>query len=336
MEDILSVDEKTMPKNKSSKRAKISKYILFITIFLFVLLSFSIFSKGNPAFNLYVKNLRKLDVVEKILDIVCTIFSILNYFFYFFFLLAVCYAPIFCCWASSVKQSDIEECDVRSMGFFVNHFFYIVNFGFLVTSGVNAFNDVQYGYSLSIFICASIYFILSSIIYILICCNCEQFCFPGICKFGYFVKMCSAPCCFFAPCKEKECVERADKCECGEGPDGKGCCLICGVSCLCTCICSANIVMFYLGLIFYDLFWLLGKLIVLISCCNCWVNNDYDVSSFRFTHPLKNAQLVSKDAEEVKEAIDNIKNKGKEIKDNVFKKIGGAIKNKFKSGEDDE
>jgi hypothetical protein len=332
MEDLLSLDKKTMPKIISSKKAKISKYILFIAIFLFLLLSFSFLSKGNLAFNYHAQNLRKLDAVETILDIVCTIFSIFNYFFYFFFLLAFCYAPIFCCWASTVKESDVEECDVRLIGFFVNKFFYIVDIGFLITSGVNVFNDVQYGYSLSIFICASIYFIFSSIIYILISSNCENFCFRGICQFSYLMKMCSAPCCFFAPCKEKECVERVNKCECTEGPDGGGCCLICGISCICTCICSANIIMFYLGLIFYDLFWLLGKFFVLISCCHCWVKEDYDMNSFRFTHPLKNAQLVSKDPEEVKEAIDKIKNKGK----NVFKKIGGTIKEKFKRDEEEE
>ena len=68
--------------------------------------------------------------------------------------------------------------------------------------------------------------------------------------------------------------------------------------------------------------------------CDCWLKEDYDMDSFRFTKP-SNTQQVSSESEEVKEVkktIDKIvqKKERKEISNNVFKSIGGTIKDTLK------
>ena len=84
------------------------------------------------------------------------------------------------------------------------------------------------------------------------------------------------------------------------------------------CLCTANILVYYLGLVFYALFWLIGKFFVYIFCCDCWLKEDYDMDSFRFTR-TSNTQLdvpESEEEEEVKKEIGKIisKKEQKEIK----------------------
>ena len=305
---------------KYSKRLGISKFFLFITLFL--LLSFSFLSKENRAFNFYETNLRKLGVEI----VVFTIIRIFDYFYCPFFFIAFFYAPCLYCYLNEEDPSnDIES---KNLTFFVNKVIYIINIGYIIASGVNFINDVEYGYSLFVFICASIYFLISSILYILISVNCKDICFPGICQWGYLKNMLIAPCCFFSPCKEEECRK---KFTCQE--NDCNCCCICCIPPLGLCLCIWYILVYYLGLAFYALFWLIGKFFVFISCCDCWLKEDYDMDSFRFTR-TSNTQLVvpeSEEEKEVKKKIDKIVPKKeqkqmKKITNNIVKRLKKTIK----------
>lgn len=318
MEDLLSLNMETMAKSNSSKRSKISKFFLFMTIFLFLLLTFSFLSKEYLALNAHEKHLRKLDAK----DVLFTIFQIFNYFFYFFFFVALFLAPsLYCVYGYCMQKEPDNEVDFKNIAFFVNKVVYIVIIGYLITSGVNFFNNVDYKYSLSIFICSFIYLFAYSIVYISFSVKCqEECCFPGICQWGYLPNMCVAPCCFFAPCKEEECRNLLK----GKEP-GIICCVSC-VSCTCACLCISNAFIYYLGLLFYDLFWLLGKLCVLISCCDCWLKEEYDMDSFSFIKKSK-TDSPSEKLNEVKDQVNKVLSK-KEQKQ--LKKDFSKTFNKFK------
>ena len=184
-----------MSKFNCSKTLKI--YKLYLLTILFLLLTFSFLSKETLVFNNNEKNLRKLDA-EK----VCfTIFRLFDYFFYCFFLLTF-FAPCLCCF----EQQDNEFHEVnRNLAFFTNKIIYIINVGYIIISGINCIYNIEFRYSLSIFILSSLYFLISSTTYVIMSLKCKEKCFPGICQWGYLKKMLAAPCCFFAPCKEREC-----------------------------------------------------------------------------------------------------------------------------------
>ena len=166
-----------MSKFKWPKISKIYKISLFT--FLFILLTLFVLSKEILSFNNKEKKLRKLGA-EK----VCfTIFRIFDYFFYFF-LLGTFFAPCICCFGD--EEDNKYKTENRNIAFFVNKTLYIINVGYLITSGVNFINDVEFGYSLSIFIFSVLYFLISSTIYIIMSLKCKEKCFPGICQRGIF------------------------------------------------------------------------------------------------------------------------------------------------------
>ena len=135
--------------SKFSKILKISLSFVFIVIF--ALLSVSVFTEKIQGLNIHEKKLRKLGAET----VFFTIFSIFDYFFYPF-LLVTFFAPcIYCCKDENIPENNIET---KRWGFIFNNICYIINICYLITSGVNFINDVEYGYSLSIFIFASIYF----------------------------------------------------------------------------------------------------------------------------------------------------------------------------------
>ena len=169
-----------MPKFKWSKISKIYKITLFT--FLFILLTLFILSKESLAFNNKEKKLRKLGAE----NFCFTIFRIFDYFFYFF-LLGTFFAPYACCFGDG-KESNPYKTENRNIAFFLNKTLYIINIGYLITSGVNFINDVEFGYSLSIFIFSLLYFIISSTTYIIMSLKCKEKCFPGICQWGYLKK----------------------------------------------------------------------------------------------------------------------------------------------------
>ena len=300
---------------------------------MFPLLSFSFLSKENPGVNFHEKNLRKLGAEE----VLFTIFSIFNYCYVVFFIFTFL-APCLCC----CFEKDDPSIDNKKLAFFVNKIFYIINIGYIISSGVNYFNEVQHTYSLLIFTCSLLYFLISSIVYIIISVNCKDLCFPGICQWGYINKMFSAPCCFFLPCKD----EKFKKClDGGLGEDccAKCCCLCCP-ACLFLFLYISNIFYYYLGLLIYSLFWLMGKFFVFISCCDCWLKDDYDIDSdsFRFTR-TSNTQLDEPDSDEekeVKKVLNKVvsKKEQKQIKKaskNLIKKFEGVIKKISEKSDED-
>jgi hypothetical protein len=59
-------------------------------------------------------------------------------------------------------------------------------------------------------------------------------------------------------------------------------------------------------LLFYDLFWLIGKFFVFICCCDCWLKEEYDMDSFRFNE-TSNTRLDDQDSQEGKKIKKEIK-----------------------------
>ena len=303
-----------MPKFKWSKISKIYKISLFT--FLFILLTLFIILKESLAFNNKEKKLRKLGEENACF----TIFRIFDYFFYLF-LFGSFFAPCACC---EEKESNEYKIENRNLAFFLNKTIYIINVGYLIISGVNFINDVEFGYSLSIFIFSLLYFLISSTTYIILSLQFKEKCFPGICQWGYLKKMLTAPCFFFAPCKEKEC--------CGPLLTEEGDC-----SCPCCCLFCIGILLdllygfvYYIGLAFYSLFWLIGKFFVNIGCNDdCWLKEDYNVDTLRFTKSTLDTPLdVSEEREDkkVKKVINKIipkktQKKIKQIAKNITKKI---------------
>ena len=112
--------------------------------------------------------------------------------------------------------------------------------------------------------------------------GCKEVCFPGICQWGFLKYMYTAPCCFFVPCKEKECCKNFDNDNCDE--DGNR--LFYVVSCIGIILYLSNAFMYYIGVLLYSLFFLIGKFFVFISCCECWLKEDYDMDSFKLTKLL--------------------------------------------------
>jgi hypothetical protein len=307
-----------MPKFNFSKWSKIFKYFIFITLLL--LLSFIFLSKENIAFNFHSKNLRKLDAK----NVFFVFLRIFNYFFYILFFIAICIAPwSYCCCMNEEHPEPANNEEAKNISFFVNKIMYIINIGYIITSGVNFINDVEYGYSLSIFICSLIYFVISSTTYIIISINCKEMCFPGICQWGYLKKILMAPCCFFLPCKDEEFKKCLDSTEC-QDHCCKFCCCLCCIGCIGGFLYIPTVIVYYLGLLFYDLFWLIGKFFVFICCCDCWLKEEYDMDSFRF-NGTSNTRLDDQDSQEGKEIKKEIK-KIKKASNNLFKRFGKAIK----------
>ena len=166
-----------MSKSNYSKSSVVSKLILFVALFLLVIF---FFSKGNTN-NSQNKNLRQLSASE----VFFTFLSVFNYFFYPFFIVSFCYGPCiyFSCFNDS-KDPDNDD-ETKLYVFFTNKIFYIINLGYFVSSLINFVNDFQYEYSLSIFICSTIYLIMYSIIYIICSAKCKEMCFRGLCQWGY-------------------------------------------------------------------------------------------------------------------------------------------------------
>ena len=196
----------------------------------------------------------------------------------------------------------------------------------MITSGVNFINDFQYGYSLSIFIFASIYFLVRSIIYIIMSFS-RDICFPGICEWKYIGMMFSTACCYFAPCNDEECKRMWT---CQEGCEDVPCCCICCLSSIGIFYYVTNFFTYYIGLLFYTFFWLIGKFFVFISCCGCcWCKEEYDMSFLRFNGTSDTPLNIPEDVDikEAKKEIDKgIKKTKKEI-DKEIKKEKKAIFN---------
>ena len=135
--------------------------------------------------------------------------------------------------------------------------------------------------------------------------------------------MLTAPCFFFAPCKEKEC--------CGPSRAEEGnCCPCCCLYCIGILLDLLYGFVYYIGLAFYSLFWLIGKFFVNIGCNDdCWLKEDYNVDNLRFTKSTLNTPLdISEEEEEkeVKKVINKIipkktQKKIKQIAKNITKKI---------------
>ena len=272
--------------------SNISKVFLFITFFL--LLTVSFLTKENPHVNNNEKNLRRLDTA----DVFLTIFKIYDYLFFPFLVISFFSRCIYL----TETEGEEDKIMMRNLGFFINKICYIINIGFLITSGTNFICGVQFDYSLTVFIFASLNFLVSSIIYITSSVKEKDMCFPGICQWGYLGNLYSAPCFFNAPCKEKECRDflkiEGDCCNCF-------CCCFCFITAL---VYICNLFNYYIGLIVYSLFWMIGKFFVHISCCDCWLKEEYNMDNFKFTsvdrNPLTNPE--TDEDREVKKAINKV------------------------------
>ena len=309
-----------MSKLNFSIVSKYSKLILFFTLFLaLLLLIFPFLSNEKSTSYFQKKNLRRLGVEEYLFKVL----SVFNYFFYPFFLLSFCAVPWLNCLIDDDPEQDIIA---KRVAFFGNKICYIINTGYLVSSCANFIFGVEEKYSLSILICSSLYFIIHSIFYISCCNECKEKCFPGICQWKFLGNMYKAPCCFFYPCKNKE-EEENEKGICKEI---NKCCEEC---CCCVCIISSiggilyltNVTCYYVGLLIYSLFWLIGKFFVFISCCDCWLKEKYDVDDFMITQTSDTSLAIpdvpqTKEENKVKEIVEKIisEDEQKEIK-NVSK-----------------
>ena len=98
-------------------------------------------------------------------------------------------------------------------------------------------------------------------------------CFRGFCRWGFLYLLTTAPCCFFASCENEECKKTFKLDE-----DCYNCCCFC-FSCLGVLFYLTNIFCYYTGLLFYTLFWLIGKLISYLCSYDCWCKDDYDMDS---------------------------------------------------------
>lgn len=157
--------------------------------------------------------------------------------------------------------------------------------------------------------------------------HCKEMCFPGICQWGYLKNTLSAPCCFFAICKEEECR----KIFLSEETTGMiSCCGCLYAFCFSTCI-----IVYYIGLIFYALFWIIGKFFVFIYCKDCWLKEEYDMDNFRFI----NAPEVEESKEEkiVKKEVEKIVSKKKQKKIvNFFNKYLKKVEKKIEEEEESD
>jgi len=278
-----------MPKLKFSLIPKISLVFVFITFSL--LLSVSLFNVKKPE-----KKIRQLGAEE----VLFSIFRVFNYFFYFFFSLSFFLAPWLYCVED--KENVDRDAEDRNLAFFVNKAFYIVNIGYIISSGVNLFfDDKEHNYTLSIFICSILYFLMHSILNASFSMKFRKKCFAGLCQWEYLKLIFTAPCFFFVPCNEEEHSQL--KCE-----EDFPCCLTCCFSCCGILIYLTNIFCYYFGLIIYSPFWLIGKFFVYICCCDCWCKKDYDMDSFRFTKApiVLIDDLESNEDKKIKEEIDKI------------------------------
>ena len=304
-----------MAKCNYSMSSIISKLLLFITLFVLTIL---LFSKGNTPANSQDKALRQLDASEVFFKFL----SVFNYFFYFFFFISFCIGPCFYCAVFNSSQDPDNDDETKLYVFFINKILYIINLGYFVSSLINFVNYIEYEYSLSIFICSTIYLIMYSIIYIIFSAKCKEICFRGFCQWGYLYLMATAPCCFFAPCEDEECKKciksDEDWCNC--------CCFCC--SCCGLLFYLTNIICYYTGLLFYTFFWLIGKFIVYISCCDCWCKDEYEVDSIMFNKTSNtNSPFVSKESEEERKAKKKLEDLIPDNKKGVYKKA----KKNFKS-----
>ena len=310
-----------MSSSNCSAISKISKTLLFFTLFILI---FSFISKEKSDVNNYRKNLRQLSDEMALF----TIFKVFDWFFFFFFAVSFCCAP---CLYFITEEDPQNDSIAKTFSFFVNKIFYIIDIGYLITSAINFINDVEYKYSLAVFICALILFIMHSIIYIVFSVNFEERCFPGICQWEYLKVMLTAPCCFFAPCREEECKEicKSEENCCN--------CYTCLAS-ICACfLYITNVIIYYFGLIFYTLSWLIGKFFVFISCCDCWCKEEYDMNSFNFSK-TSNTPLVIPETnvdKEVKKQLDKLipkeqKDQIKKLSNNFIIQIEKTIKISYK------
>jgi len=312
---------------KLSKVLKIS--ISFTFVVLFTLLSITLLSEKNSVLNSGEIRLRRLGaetVIFKILEI-------FNYIFFPFFIVAVFVIPCFYCIKSNSNSEQDNETDeiVRNYGFIFNHICYIINIFFLISSCVNFIFGIKFNYSLTVFVFSCIYFLTSSIIYIIFSTKAKELCFAGICEWKYLKMMFTAGCCFFAPCNNNDCQDFL-KLTCEEFN-----CCSCFIYLIAICYYIANFFIYYLGLLVYSIFWLISKFFVFISCSDdCWCKEEYDMDHFMKTGKSKTSIISSStedekkdddiDEKEVKQIIDQFpKDKKKKIKFSL-KVFKGLIK----------
>ena len=311
------------------KLSRIITSFLFITVL--VLLSIYFIEK-IPALDSHENKLRRLEDEMALF----TIFRVFDYFFFVFLLVAIISGLLIpcinnCC-DDEKKATFNDEKDkllAEKVHFFLNNVCYIINIGFLITSGVNFICDIEFTYSLTVFVFSAIYLIVRSIFYIVYAAKHRENCFGGICEWGYLGMMYTAGCIFFAPCKEKEC-----KNICDEFKDDKGESCYCCICCCCSLggICYLlHVFDYYFGLLAYSIFWMIGKFFVFISCCDCWCKEEYDIESFKFNGegPLNSSEPNDDNDEEdkndVKEIKDIIKKKIKKIKKKNKKKFAQKL-----------
>jgi len=282
-----------MSKLKFSLIPKITLAFLFITFSILFTVSF--FHAEKPE----KKLLRQLSA-EKVLF---RIFRVFNYFFIPFFVVSFFLAP----WLYCVEdKEDIDrDAEDRNLAFFVNKAFYIIDIGYITSSGLNFFfddqNEREHKYTLFIFICSIIYFLMHSILNASFSMKFKKKCFPGICQWGYLKLIFTAPCFLFVPCNEEE--HSQIKCD-----EDFPCCCTCCCGCCGVILYLTNVFCFYFGLIIYSPFWLIGKFFVYVCCCKCWCKKNYDVDSFKFTKAsiMLIEEPESKEDKKIKEEINKI------------------------------
>ena len=280
---------------KLPKFVKIS--ISFTFIALFTLLSIALFSEKISVVNSPERRLRRLE--SEI--VIFTILKIFNYIFFPFLLVAIFVVPCFYCIKTNADQEQNQDDNdeiVRNYGFILNHICYIINNFFLISSCVNFIFGIQFNYSLTVFVFSCIYFLTSSIIYIIFSTKCKEMCFAGICEWKFLKMMFTAGCCFFAPCKNKDCQDFL-KFTCEEF----NCCFFV-IYFITILYYIAHLFIYYLGLLVYSIFWLISKFFVFISCCDgCWCKEEYDMDYFMKTGKSKTS-IISPSTEDDKDDID--------------------------------
>ena len=148
------------------KLSRIITSFLFITAL--VILSFYFIEK-IPALDSHENKLRRLEDEMALF----TIFRVFDYFFFVFLLVAIISGLLIpcinnCC-DDEKKATFNDEKDkllAEKVHFFLNNVCYIINIGFLITSGVNFICDIEFTYSLTVFVFSTIYLIVRSIFYI--------------------------------------------------------------------------------------------------------------------------------------------------------------------------
>ena len=268
----------------SSKISLISKSLLLITV---ISLSFTLISSetpknyGNSKDNL----LRQLSARDGFY----TFLSIFNYLYPIFFILAL---------SGIINLQNNKEFNNSQNDIFIKTLFlkvfYIINIGYIFTSGLYFFNyDKENIYMVIIFIISFGYLVAVSLVFLKDCLEGPIKCFIGICQWDFLISLANVPSLVcLIPCASENCC--CCLC-CGPGNENGGdfCFNLCASFCLFLGFVFTlfNTIVYYMGFSFYSISWLIGKFFIYVfSPEDSWLRAEVDPSVFNLTE-TKNTPL---------------------------------------------